>query len=96
MRKKHSTEFMARVALAALQGDRTMAEISSKYEVHVSVITRWRRRAVEGLGEIFKSNLGRGHADDEKEKLVSELYRQIGQLKVENEWLKKKSMLFEC
>ncbi len=94
MRKtKYDAEFMAKVALAALQKDKTMSELSSHYEVHSTQITRWRQRALEGLVEIFSTKPAQ--RDEEKEKLVEELYRQIGRLKVENEWLKKKSAVFE-
>jgi putative transposase len=94
MRKtKYGPEFMAKVALAALQKDKTMSEVSSQYEVHSTQITRWRQRALEGLVEIFRGKPTQ--RDEEKEKLVEELYRQIGRLKVENEWLKKKSAILE-
>ena len=94
MRKaKYGPEFMAKVALAALQKDKTMAEVSSKYEVHSTQITRWRQRALEGLVEIFRGKPAK--RDEDKEKLIEQLYCQIGQLKVENEWLKKKSAVLE-
>lgn len=92
-KKKYGVEFMAKVALAALQKDKTMAEVSSQYKVHSTQITRWRQRALEGLVEIFR--VKPIQKDEEKEKLVEELYRQIGRLKVENEWLKKKSAVIE-
>jgi len=93
MRKKHSPDFMAKAGLAALRGESTMSELASKYEVHVSVISRWRKRALEGVIQGFKKKPAQG--DRGKEDLIDELYRQIGQLKVENDWLKKKSALFE-
>jgi len=89
MRKKHNADFMAKVTLASIRGDRTMAELSSMYEIHPNQIARWRKRAMEGMVEIFRGKPGRTDAD--KGKLIDELYRQIGQLRVENEWLKKKS-----
>lgn len=94
MRKKHNAEFMAKVSLAALRGDKTVAEISSKYEIHPTQIARWRKRALEGLVESFRNKPAQIDAD--KEKLINELYRQIGQLRVEYEWLKKKSSVLEC
>jgi len=93
MRKSFSPGFMAKVALAAMKGDMTAAELSSKYEVHRSQISNWRKRAMDGLVEIFKGK--RDKSFKENEKLIDELYRQIGQLKVENDWLKKKAALFE-
>lgn len=87
MRKSFSSEFMAKVALESIKGEKPIAEISSKYEVHRTQITTWRKRALEGLSEIFKGKQEK--VSKENEKQVNELYRQIGQLKVENEWLKK-------
>ena len=93
MKKSFSPEFKKKVALAAIREEMTIAELSSKYEVHRTQITKWRSRALEGLGEIFSK---RGKKESlEQEKLTDELYRQIGQLKVENEWLKKKSAMFD-
>jgi len=93
MRKSFSPGFMAKVALAAIKGDMTTAELSSKYEVHRSQISNWRSRAMDGLAEIFRGKRDKSLKDNEK--LIDELYRQIGQLKVENDWLKKKTALFE-
>lgn len=93
MRKRFSAEYMAKVALEAIKEEKTIAELSSRYEVHRTQITNWRKRALEGVREIFNGKRERGC--EEKEKLVDELYRQIGQLKVENEWLKKTAP-YEC
>ncbi len=93
MRKSFSPEFMAKVALAAIKGDMTTAELSSKYEVHRSQINNWRKRALEELREIFRGKRDKSIKDSEK--VIDELYRQIGQLKVENDWLKKKTALFD-
>jgi len=92
MRKSFSPDFMAKVAVAAMKGDMTAAELSSKYEVHRSQIGNWRKRAMDGLVETFRGK--RDKSFKENEKLIDELYRQIGQLKVENDWLKKKAALF--
>jgi transposase len=93
MRKRFSPDFMAKVALAAIKEESTIAELSSKYEVHRTQIVNWRKCALEGLVDIFRGK--RDKSLEHKEKVINELYRQIGQLKVENEWLKKKSALFE-
>lgn len=93
MKKSFSPEFMAKVALAAIKEEATIAELSSKYEVHKTQIGNWRKQAMEGVVEIFKGKRDKSKKDNEK--LVEELYCQIGQLKVENEWLKKKSALLE-
>ena len=88
MRKNFSPGFIAKVAIAAIREEMTMAELSSKYEVHRTQIGKWRKQVIEGAVDIFKGK--RDKQDKDKEKLTDELYRQIGQLKVENEWLKKK------
>jgi len=93
MKKSFSPDFMAKVALAAIKGDMTAAELSSKYEVHRTQINNWRKRGMDGLVEIFRGKRDKSLKDNEK--LIDELYRQIGQLKVEKDWLKKKSALFE-
>jgi len=88
MRKTYSSEFKAKVALAALKGDKTVAELSSQYEVHGNMITRWVRDAREGLAGVF--------AGDEQERIKElkdkneTLLTTIGRIQVENDWLRKK------
>lgn len=91
VQKKYTAEEKAKIALDALRGQMTMNEISSKYHVHSTQITRWKAVAKEGLLTAFKSP---GKKDLDDSELIEELYKQIGQLKVELEWLKKKSALF--
>ena len=93
MKKSFSPEFMAKVALAAIKEETTLAELSGKYEVHRTQIGNWRKRAMDGLVEIFRGK--QELAKRNQEKLIEELYRQIGQLKVENDWLKKKADKFK-
>ncbi len=88
MRKHHSSAFKAKVALAALKGDKTMAELSSEYEVHAAMITRWRNEAKEGLSGVF-GKTERKEVREYKGK-VEDLYKTIGRIQVENEWLRKK------
>ena len=89
MRKSHDAAFKAKVALEALKGDRTMAELSSEFGVHANQIRQWRQKLVDELPGVFSDR--RRKNDKETEEETSELYRQIGQLKVELDWLKKKS-----
>ena len=89
-RRKFGKEFKAKVALAALKGDKTMAELSSLYGVHSSLITKWAKQAREQLAEVFADNTKKRQDNN---KLIEELYKHIGQLNVECEWLKKKLSL---
>ena len=87
MRTKRSKEFKAKVALAALKGEKTMAELSSEFGVHAAMITRWRNEAKEGLAGIFGKS-DRKEVREYKDK-VENLYKTIGKLQVENEWMRK-------
>jgi putative transposase len=88
MRTKHSGAFKAKVALESLKGQKTMAQLASEYGVHANQIQQWKKKLAEALPGIFENRQGkRERAADE---LEAELYRQIGQLKVELDWLKKK------
>jgi len=91
VRRNHDGAFKAKVALEAVRGTKTMAQLSSEYGVHPNQIGQWRKRLLEELPDLFSDKRERLKKDDEE--LVAELYRQIGQLKVELDWLKKKSQL---
>lgn len=86
--RKHDTTFKAKVALEAIKGEKTLSQLSSESGVHPNQIRAWRDRALEALPGVFSRGADRKEKDHEA--LEQELYRQIGQLKVENEWLKKK------
>jgi transposase len=89
MRKKYSSEFKAKVAMCALLEQKTLAEIAGEYEVHPTQIVNWKKELQERAKEIFDKGVSwNAKAAEIKE---AELYRQIGQLKVEVDWLKKKS-----
>jgi len=89
MRKGYDGSFKAKVALEALKGEKTLAQLSSEFGVHANQIRQWRKRLLNELPKLFSDRRQKG--DQEKDDLISELYRQIGQLKVEVDWLKKKS-----
>ena len=90
-RRNHTARFKAKVAFEAAKGDKTIAQLAGEYEVHPTQIMQWRKQLLELLPEIFSRQ--KGNEKQEHEKLTSELYQQIGQLKVELDWLKKKSGL---
>lgn len=90
--KEYSSEEKAKVALEALKGEMTIAQISSKYGIHATQINRWRKEAQEWVVSGFKSKSK--IKDTSQEDLTRQLYEQIGQLTVERDWLKKKSALF--
>jgi transposase-like protein len=87
-RKRHAEEFKAKVALEAIRGVRTLSELSSVHKVHPTVIAQWKRRLVEGAAELFRR--GKGDSGRSEEELTAPLYEEIGRLKVEVDWLKKK------
>ena len=87
-RKVHSAEFKAKVAMEAAKGVRTLSELSSMFKVHPTVISHWKRQLLEGAPGVF-SNGCRGKGPTE-EGLTAPLYEQIGRLKVEVDFLKKK------
>jgi putative transposase len=89
MRRQHDAAFKAKVALEAVKGEKTIAQISSEFSIHPNQIRQWRRHLLEVLPDLFSDR--RKKADRDRNELEDELYRQIGQLKVELEWLKKKS-----
>jgi putative transposase len=93
MRRNHDGAFKARVALEAAKGEKTMAQLSSEYGVHANQIRQWRQRLLDELPDVFSDR--RQKQDKEGEDMTSELYRQIGQLKVELEGVKKKSQLLQ-
>lgn len=87
--KKHFTpREKAQVAVAAIKGEKTTAEIARLHSVHPTQVGFWKRRVLTGLEELFTGKTK--PKDLEKDELIEELYKQIGQLKVESEWLKKK------
>ncbi len=91
LRKRHDAVFKAKVALEAVKGEKTMAQLSSEYGVHPNQIGQWRKRLLKELPALFSDKRKKDEQDNEE--LENELYRQIGQLKVELEWLKKKSKI---
>src|SRR6202007_3211475 len=88
-RKKHGAVFKAKVALAALKGDRTVAELAGTYGVHPNQIYAWKKQLLDGAVSVFEGG-GTASEDTASAAQVDLLYRQIGQLKVENDFLSRK------
>lgn len=89
-RRTFGPAFKAKVALAAVRGDKTTAELASQFKVHANQVSAWKKQLLEGATELFgdgRSSRGKQDAATREE----ELYEQIGRLKMEVEWLKKKS-----
>ncbi len=90
-KRKHGADFIAKVAVAALKEVHTVGELAGQFGVHPTQIHKWKRRLIDGAPELF-ARPGETRQCDEAE--VAELYEQIGRLKMELEWLKKKAAQF--
>jgi len=88
MKKKHDSKFKAKIALEAIRGDKTIAEIASDYSIHPNQVSQWKKKIIQESADIFSNGKTKkvGNLKDEKD----ELFKEIGKLKVENEFLKKK------
>jgi transposase len=86
-RQKHSADFKAKVSLEAIRESRTTAELAGAFEVHGTMITRWKRHVLENPASLFSEKTKQKNRDNEE--LIAALYQRIGQLTVELDWLKK-------
>jgi transposase len=92
LRKTYTGNFKGTVALEAVKAEQTMSALASQYEVHPNQITTWKQHLVAHVGELFEDKRRKNEKD--KDALIEELYKQIGQLKVELDWVKKKATRF--
>lgn len=93
MRKKHEPGIKARVALEAIKGDKTLAELISEYGVHATQITKWKQELIQRSSELFAKSdntMARQH-----EELTDKLHKTIGEITMENNWLKKKLQILD-
>ncbi len=88
-RNRYTKEFKAKVALEAIKGHKTANELASEFAVHVSQINTWKKQLLDALPEVFGRKAEHRQAQYEAEK--DQLYRHIGKLQVEVDWLKKKT-----
>jgi len=88
MRKHYDKEFKAKVALEAVRGEKTVQEIATSHAVHPNLVSLWKKQLLESAGVVFEKE-GKGKEAQAAEHRQEELYKQIGQLQVENEFLKK-------
>ena len=88
-RRKHSPSFKAKVALEAVKGEQTMAQLATRYEVHPGQIQAWKKSLLAGAAGVFNGNQDKRQKADDA--LVAGLYQQIGQLKVERDFLAERS-----
>ena len=91
-RKKHSGAFKAKVALEAVKAERTLNELAGHFEIHPTQVVQWKQRLVAGASDLFTGGIDRAAAQEAQ--LRDRLYQEIGQMKVELDWLKKKHELF--
>ncbi len=85
-RRRHSPEFKVKVALEAAKGEKTLRQLASEFEVAPVQISQWKRRLLEGATDLF----GRKRQEVDPDALTAPLYQEIGRLKMELDWLKKK------
>lgn len=88
-RARYSAEFKAKVALEAIRGEQTLAELAAKHGVHPTMISNWKQQAIENMAETFASKSDRSRTDEEAR--IKELHAKIGQLTVERDFLAKAS-----
>ncbi len=87
-REQYEAAFKARAALEAVKGEKTIAQVASEYGIHPNQVRQWKEHLLNVLPGLFSDR--RKKTDEERDQLEAELFQQIGQLKVENDWLKKK------
>jgi transposase len=92
VRKKHGVDFKAKVALAAVREDSTVAELSSRYDVHASQIHAWKKTVIDGVGSLFaKGKAGPSDGITADDARLAKLYEKIGELTVERDFFRKRS-----
>jgi putative transposase len=91
-RTRYPSDFKARIALEAIKGNKTVNQLASEYGVHATQISQWKKQLLAELPTIFSAR--KAQDQQQQEEFTAQLYQQIGQLKVELDWLKKKAASF--
>ena len=89
-RKTYTSNLKSRIVLEMFREELTVSQISSKYGVHQSVLNKWRNTALDGFPELFADPRRKSSSDIQKDNIIEDLYRQVGKLSLQLEWLKKK------
>ena len=89
-KKQYGAQFKAKVALEAIRGEKTVSELASQYEIHPTMINGWKRKILEEASQIFETENQGKEIQENAETQINELYRQIGKLKVERDFLASK------
>jgi len=90
IKKNHTNEFKAKVVMAAMREDRTLSELGTAYGVHPITIGLWKKKVVHGLPRLFEEGGLSNGKEKEQQALIEKLYGKIGEIEVENDWIKKK------
>ncbi len=90
-KKQYNAQFKAKVALEAIRGEKTVPELASQYQIHPTVINGWKRKMLEQASQIFEGETKDKQSQEKTQSQIDELYRQIGQLKVERDFLANRS-----
>lgn len=93
IKKRHTNEFKAKVVMAALREDRTLSELGSQFSVHPITIGLWKKVVIESLPRLFDGGGSKNGKEKEQRALIEKLYGKIGEIEVENDWIKKKLAL---
>ena len=88
--RKHNPDFKARVAIEAIKGEKTLSELAGKYKVHPSVVQRWKKELIEKSSQVFATG---SNKQNDKQAEIAQLYKKIGQLTVERDFLEQASHL---